>query len=257
MRMPPQQSARAGDELSVEIHSDLGEIRELWLNFEQIAKGGPHDTWEWANAWAQTAGKMCKPLIAIGKDASDRVVFILPLTICRHFDCNVLGWLGADQGNYSSGLFDLEAWSANDLPKGNELMHLVLEALPHIDLVHLNKLPVEIGNQFNPLAGIAGIKEASPGHAFPVSADWEAMFNAKFSRSHKHKLRRNERRLADAGSLSLQKIESRTDRLEVLDEIFRTKKNGLPKEALRTFLPMKTRATFSRPWCKRPTATPA
>jgi len=83
------------------------------------------------------------------------------------------------------------------------------------------------------------------------------MFNAKFSRSHKHKLRRNERRLADAGSLSLQKIESRTDRLEVLDEIFRTKKNGLPKEALRTFLPMKTRATFSRPWCKRPTATPA
>ncbi len=236
MRMPPQHSARAGDELSVDIHSDLGEIRELWLNFEQIAKGGPHDTWEWANAWAQTAGKMCKPLIAIGKDASDRVVFILPLTICRHFDCNILGWLGADQGNYSSGLFDLEAWSANDLPKGNELMHLVLEALPHIDLVHLNKLPVEIGNQFNPLAGIAGIKEASPGHTFPVSADWEAMFNAKFSSSHKHKLRRNERRLADAGSLSLKKIESRADRLKVLDEMFRSKKEWFAKRGITNFL---------------------
>ncbi len=235
MRNSGKKTTCTMDTLRVQIHSDLGEIRDLWLNFEHQAKGGPHDTWEWANAWAQTAGKSCKPLIAICKDEAERVVFILPLTICRHFGCNVLGWLGADQGNYSSGLFDPEAWAARSLPQGKDLMNLVLAELPHVDLVHLNKQPVEIDHEFNPLAGLAGINEASPGHRFPVSNDWDSLFDAKFSRSHKHKLRRNERRLADAGDLTTQKIETKADRLEVLDEIFRSKQAWFAEKGIQNF----------------------
>ncbi len=235
MRTKCEHNAKELDQLSIEVHHDISSLRELWCTFEKTALGGPHDTWEWVNAWAQTAGKDCKPLIAIGKDANQKIVLILPLTICRHFECNVLGWLGADQGNYSSGLFDLSAWSANDLPQGEDLMRLILAAMPHVDLVHLNKHPVEISNQTNPLAGIAGINEASPGHTFPVSPDWDSMFDARFSSSHKSKLRRNERRLSDAGPLSFQKVESNAERLDVLDEIFRSKQEWFAEKGIQNF----------------------
>ena len=113
MVMPAHNARPAGHEydLTVEVYDTLDKVSSMWRAFERSAIGGPHDTFEWNDAWARTAGKSCKPLIAVGRDGAGEILFLLPLTIHKHLGCDVLEWLGASQGNYSSGLFHRDSRS--------------------------------------------------------------------------------------------------------------------------------------------------
>jgi len=219
--------------LTVEIHHDIAALREPWRTFQSMAKGGPHDTWEWADAWARSAGKANTPLIAIGRDASGDMVFLLPLTIRKRAGCDVLEWLGAEQGNYTSGLFHPTAWPQKTLPQGKDLLACVLAVLPRIDAVHLADQPLKIGNSLNPLAGLPGIPAASEGYAFPLNTAWHQHFKERFSAHQIRNLRRGERQLAKQGAVRFEVVEQGPERLQVMDGIIAEKRNwfadrGLP-----------------------------
>ncbi|MFQ5625767.1 MAG: GNAT family N-acetyltransferase [Methyloligellaceae bacterium] len=218
--------------LTVEIHRDIPALRDVWRNFQGEARGGPHDTWEWADAWARTAGKFTPPLIAIGRDASGDILFLLPLTIRKRMGCNMLEWLGGEQGNYSSGLFHPTAWSEKTLPRGKDLLALVLDTLPRFDAVHLDKQPAEINKSLNPLAGLPGIPAASAGHAFPLNADWHKYFKQKFSSHQRSKLRRSERQLCEQGAVGFEVVEQGPERSQVMDGIIAEKRKWLAQKGI-------------------------
>lgn len=183
--------------LAVEIHRDTASLKDDWRNFQREAVGGPHDTWEWNDAWLQTAGQDDDAYIAVGRDASNRIALILPLAIRRRYGCRVLEWLASEQGNYSSGLFRAAAWRDSLLPRDGALLELILNALPELDAVHLDKQPVSIDGFASPLAGLSRIAEASPGHSFPVGNDSEDHYKTQFASRARAKLRRSERRLSE------------------------------------------------------------
>jgi len=227
------ETATPSHALRVEIHRDIPELRDLWRNFQAVARGGPHDTWEWADAWARTAGKASAPLIAIGRDASGQILFLLPLTIRKRAGCDILEWLGAEQGNYTSGLFHPAAWTEQTLPRGKDLLARVLGALPRIDAVHLADQPLAIGNTLNPFARLPGIPAASEGHAFPLNAAWHKHFKESFSSHHRNNIRRSERQLGELGAVRFDVVEHGPVRSQVMDGIITEKRiwfadRGLP-----------------------------
>ena len=220
-----KKTATMSHALTVEIHRDILALRDLWRKFQVEARGGPHDTWEWNNAWARSAGKASTPLIAIGRDASGDMVFLLPLTIRKRARCDVLEWLGAEQGNYTSGLFHPTAWTDKTLPQGKDLLAHVLAALPRIDAVHLADQPSELGNILNPLAGLPGIPAASEGHAFPLNAAWHQHFKERFSSNQRKNMRRCERRLGEQGAVRFEAVEQGPARSQVMDGIIAEKRS--------------------------------
>ena len=207
----------------------------MWRTFERDAMGGPHDTWEWNDAWLRTADKSCKPLIALGRDKTGELLFLLPLTIQKHLGCDVLEWLGASQGNYSSGLFHRTAWTQGNLPQGQDLLRIILTALPQVDAVHLEKNPIKLGQEINPLSSLPSINEASDGYKFPLTRDFEALMNERLSKSHRHKLRRSMRRLADEGDFSFKKIPPGPERIAVLEAIIAEKKQWFSERGISNF----------------------
>ncbi len=237
MVMHAHNARPAGHEydLTVEVYNNLDEISELWRAFERSAMGGPHDTFEWNDAWTRTAAQSSKPLIAVGRCISGEVLFLLPLSIQKHLGCDVLEWLGASQGNYSSGLFHPTAWRQGYAPQGEELLQVILDALPRVDAVHLDKNPEMLGGNCNPLASLPSIGEASAGYKFPIAKDFEAQINEKLSKRHRYKLRRSMRRLADEGEVIFKKVECGPESLEVLKTIIRDKKQWFAERGITNF----------------------
>lgn len=207
--------------LAADVFDHPDDIHELWKSFQAQAACGPHQTYEWIEVWLRChpdAASLTPKILAI-RDKTGACVAILPLAIRRRFGCRVLEWLGADQGNYSSGLFDRAFWSAEDAPEASAIVRLVLTCLPDVDIIHLADQPDTIGNFNNPLANLPGIMDASAGFSLPLSKDWEADYNARFSSSYRKNLRREERRLNDLGPLKFSQVDDPKARLETLRQL--------------------------------------
>ena len=210
--------------ISIQVHPSIAKIGDCWREFQQKANGGPHDTWEWNDAWVRTAGASDTPLIVVGRDANGEVLFLLPLTIRKRMGCAVLEWLSADQGNYASGLFHPSAWLDANLPRGRELLTLIRAALPRVDAVHLAAQPRKVGNFTNPLAGLPGVMAASAGHAFPLSVSWRAHYEKEFSSRQRSMLRRCERQLRKHGPLRFEAVGYGPRRAQIMDAMIGEKR---------------------------------
>jgi CelD/BcsL family acetyltransferase involved in cellulose biosynthesis len=247
-----QHKASDKDSLSLEVHKDISALRELWCTFQKTASGGPHDTWEWNNAWARTAGQSCTTHIVIGRDMAEEIIFLLPLTIHKRQGCFVLEWLGSAQGNYSSGLFHPTAWQGTSHQTGEDLLKQVIAALPRVDAVHLADQPTEIGIIANPLGELPNVRSASPGHAFPLNSEWEAHFKERFSSKIRSNLRRSERRLADEGALEFVIIEPGSDRIDAMDRIIRDKQKWFTDKGIHNFFAKREMREFYRSLAQLP-----
>lgn len=204
--------------LGVEVHRHTAPLREDWQAFQRDAAGGPHDTWEWNHAWLETAGRDDDAHIVIGRDAAGGTVFILPLAVRERYGCRVLEWLASEQGNYSSGLFAPAVWGTPALPRDEALLERILNVLPEIDAVHLDKHPASVGAFTSPLAGLSRIPEASPGHSFPLGDDWEDHYKTQFTSNARAKLRRSERRLSDGGNAIFESVGGEDAKCRFMDE---------------------------------------
>lgn len=207
--------------LTVEIHSRPTEMAGEWRAFQAHAAGGPHQTYEWIDVWlsAHPASAAVEPAIVICRDAG-RCVAVLPFAIRRHFGCATLEWLGADQGNYSSGLFDADYWSAPEAPRASMLLDRILLAFPGVDAVHLADHPADIHGIANPLADLPGVAAPSDGYAFSIGPDWQRQYESRFSARYRRNLKRKLRRLENYGPVRLVHVGETADRLETLATIF-------------------------------------
>lgn len=224
------------DVLTIEVHHDVAALRDDWRAFQARADAGPHDSWEWNDAWVRTAGASTTPLIAIGRTAADGIVFLLPLTIRRRGAYAVLEWLSAEQGNYASGLFLLSAWENTNLPRGDQLLAQLVGALPPVDAVHLTNQPNNDRAISHPLAELPGMEMASAGYAFPLNTDWAAHYKQRFGQRIRADLRRRERRLGERGDVRLCKVTSDEDRAAAMDRMIEDKRRWFASRGINDFL---------------------
>ncbi len=223
------------DVLTIEVHRDVTALRDVWRAFQARTNAGPHDTWEWNDAWLRTAGASTTPLIAIGTTEREGIVFLLPLAIRRRGAFAVLEWLSAEQGNYASGLFLSGAWEKSDLPRGNALFAHLAETLPPFDAVHLTNQPHDSSENGTPLANLPGMEMASAGYAFPLSEDWTAHYKRRFGRRIRADLRRRERRLGERGEVRLRDVSSDAELKAAMERMIEDKRRWFASRGIRDF----------------------
>ncbi|MDA7947347.1 MAG: GNAT family N-acetyltransferase [Hyphomicrobiaceae bacterium] len=221
--------------LTIRIYHDIPALREVWREFQSITDGGPHDTWEWNAAWAQTAGASTTPLIAVGTLENNETVLLLPLAVRRRKGCLVLEWLSAEQGNYASGLFRRQTWADRRLPRGREFLKRLLEALPPVDAIHLTNQPTDGLEGWSPLSELPGIETASAGHAFPLNRDWLQHYNKRFGKRIRADIRRRERRLSEQGELGLHVVAPGADLEGAIDRMIEDKRQWFRDRGIEDF----------------------
>lgn len=231
MREVMDRGRRHVADLVVEVHDDMDRVSDLWKEFQRRAGGGPHDSWEWNNAWRRTAGSLVVPKIVIGR-SDGRPVFLLPLAVRTRLGCKVLEWFSADQGNYASGLFDRLSWKDGNLPRGEALLEHILKVFPEVDAVHLAAQPDGFIDSPNPLAGLPGVAGASSGYAFKIGPDLKEQFADRVSQRYWKTYYRRERRLAEVGPVRLKCVEDRDERVDVLHLIFDHKQQWLAERGI-------------------------
>lgn len=218
-------ASRSATGLSIEIHHQLASVASEWKAFQQRAAGGPHQSYEWIKVWlaSHPMANLIEPAIAFCRDAQGNCVAILPFGIRRPFGCTTLEWLGADQGNYSSGLFDPAYWRRPEAPSAQALLDELLEAIPGIDAVHLADHPATLADMPNPLSALPGVAAPSDGFAFDIGPDWRAEYEARFSARYRRNLKRHERKLETHGAVGLYRLDGTAERLRALDTLFSQK----------------------------------
>lgn len=196
----------------------LDAVADVWRDFERSAAASPHQCFAWVSAWADRSedGRTQEMRIVVIRDPSEQVIALLPFAIRRQAGCRILEWLGGDQGNYASGLFDRAAWNGPGAPDFAALWTQVLAAIGRVDLVHLAAQPADIAGLDNPFRQLPNSPAAGTAHWFPLEADWEAHYNRSFSSSSRRKLRRSYKTLGQHGELTFSHVDTAEERLEVL-----------------------------------------
>lgn len=188
--------------LTFEICRSLDPVLGLWQEFEKHAAATLFQNSLWCRAWLETAGKTlnAQPRIVSGRDAEGRLHFILPLQIRRRQGVRVLEWLGSPHHNYGYGLY-----GPAFLPQARQWFDrnwsLLLNSIGGFDAISLSENPQRMFGCENPLATHFNMRGANPSFAFALDADFAALHAAKHSSERRRSARKNELRLAQAGTV--------------------------------------------------------
>ncbi|MGY2050649.1 GNAT family N-acetyltransferase [Methylobacterium sp. JK268] len=216
IRVRPPDGAEAGAlPWRIRAYASLPEAEPAWRR--AVAAGGcsVFQTYEWLSAWWETLGARAgtRPCIVhvTARDGTD--LLLLPLGIRRRAGLRVLEFLGGDRADYA---MPVVAPAASWEPARVALLWAgILEALPPVDLVRLQRMPRRLDGVENPLAQLPGLRPdplGASGAALPST--FEAFAKARSTQFFAQN-RRLARRLAETGPVRLTFAESEAERLAV------------------------------------------
>jgi CelD/BcsL family acetyltransferase involved in cellulose biosynthesis len=225
---PLADAAYRGVKISVE--QNLSALEPVWREFQESADCTVFQTYEWLSAWQANIGahENVTPAIAIGKNALDKIVFILPLAIKDTFFGRELTWLACGLCDYNAPLLDRDfrAYIAD-----NEFAEiwaqvqrtLQADATTKHDLVCLEKMPKLVGTQPNPMLQLDVSANPSGAHATALVGTWEEYYQAKRSSATRRRDRTKLKRLTGFGEVSFRTGESAHEALEFFDALIEQK----------------------------------
>lgn len=220
----------------IEVAQSPEEIGASWLAFERDAVSHVFQTFAWMRSWCRTMGAASGvvPRILTGRDASGRLLFILPMGIRKSFGARVAGWLGGRQADYHGGLFDRRTLErlAGEPAVFTAFLACVLAALGEIDLLHLVRQPAMLEGIANPFLALPSALNANGAHATRLAPDWQSYYEARRSSGWRRTDRKKERELAALGPVDLRVAgdEQAADRL--LTILMEQKRQGLARKGV-------------------------
>ena len=148
-------------DLTVEISDNLEAVRARWLALQERALATPFQTWEWCARLFGTVGAAhgARPLVVMVKDGgSGEDVALLPLALERRGGLQVVSFADFGLGDYAMPVFVRDGTFRKET--AGRVRELLLEQLPHADLIHFDKMPGEFEGVENPLTGLPGLATA-------------------------------------------------------------------------------------------------
>ena len=232
--------------LSFTIEENLASLEADWRAFEQQADGTVFQTFFWLSAWQRHIGSPVgvKPAIVIVREATGRIVCLLPLATQPRRFARELVWLGSDLCDYNGPLlapdFSQHVGVAGFLPLWRRIT-AALRAHPRLryDLVRLEKMPEKVGAQTNPLLALTLTRHPSGAWLTPLAESWESFYAAKRSSTTRRRDRTKRKKLAALGELVLLEPSDSAARLRSL--------NTLMEQKARSFARMGVANLFERP----------
>ncbi|MFM9973995.1 MAG: GNAT family N-acetyltransferase [Beijerinckiaceae bacterium] len=195
-----------------------------WRTLQQDGIATPYQTYDWIKAWTDVLATPSglEPMLVSGRDASGRVVAILPLVM----QSTPLGvkahFMGGKHANFNMGIFSrqaMEQLGAKDMEK------LLSEAAGRcgVDAFHFTHQPRQWLGLDNPLARLPHRVSANSAFKAELMADSDAMIRSLMSSESRKKLRHKEKRLSELGAVRLERACDSATVTHVLDT-FRSQK---------------------------------
>lgn len=218
-------------ELSFSIHSDFGAIESEWRNFQETAECTPFQTFEWLSAWYRHFGAAAGivPAIVVGRFATGKTAFILPLAVQPRRWAKRLCWLGEELCDYNAPLlareFSQQVTRDCFLAFWSELQQR-MQADPqlHYDWIEFEKMPQTVGAQVNPFTYPPVAANANSAHIMQLGDEWEAFYRAKRSSATRRRDRAKRKHMAEFGEIRFVSVAEPAEVRQTLDTLWEQKK---------------------------------
>lgn len=227
-RAPPPQAGAASQAavpegaLLMSLHADLGEVEQLWRQFERYADCTAFQTFDWLSIWQEQVGRLngVAPRIVVGRAANGALAFIAPFAIARKPTHKELVWLGSDLNDCNAPL--LAPGFAQRGDAVDDLWSRILDTVracpdSDFDVVRLEKMPVAVGAQANPFAALGTALHPSGYYATPLGPDWDTFYTGKRSSATRRRDRTKRNRLGDFGTVAFSSLPSGEGAIAALD----------------------------------------
>ena len=203
-----ERQSRACPDVTLEVRTDLASIAGDWRGFEAEAELTPFQSLEWLAKWQHYIGAPAgtRPAIVLGCDQEERLLFILPFAVEPTRFGRRLTWLATDLCDYNGPILAPGVCErlAPFKPLWKEIVALIgSDPELRFDRVELTKMPAEIGSEPNPFMALAPVPEANSAYVANLGDSWEDFFNTKRSAATRKRERRQFKRLAEFGEVSL------------------------------------------------------
>jgi len=225
--LPPQAEAAArlpaaAGALLMSVHTDLGDVEQLWRAFERYADCSAFQTFDWLSIWQEQVGRLngVAPRIVVGHAANGALAFIAPLAIARKPTHKELVWLGSDLNDCNAPLlapgFAQRSDAVADLwPRIRDAIRACPDS--DFDVIRLEKMPAAVGAQANPFAALGTALHPSGYYATPLAPDWDTFYTAKRSSATRRRDRTKRNRLGDFGAVAFSSLPSGAAAVAALD----------------------------------------
>lgn len=184
----------------IEIHSRFDDaLKHAWCDLEGVAELFGFQTHDWLKHWYRLIGK---PLYGIQIQIvilhqEGKIAAIFPLGIRTVATIRILEWLGGVQTDYHAPILS-SSWS---LSKSQfvSCWEEILRRLPLVDVVHLRRQPLMIGNLGNPFQTLDNSLYDGESFFLDLPESYEMLCKRSAVKRILSDSRRQRRRLADFG----------------------------------------------------------
>ena len=211
--------------MDINIVDDTASLMKLRNDWIDLCLRAPHhyfQTYDWLQAWWIHVGSQSdiKMRVLVGRE-SNKVVFIWPLVIVRHYLWHVLRWMADDVSDYCDVLIDRDVSKDKWFNKSWD----ILTSLRGVDAIRLNH--VKANSQVRPLLDRMHCKAFSTNTAPYIALEnwnnWEEYFGTVKKNLQVKTQARVLRRLKEKGALSFTVL-TNEQRLEDITNILITQK---------------------------------
>ena len=218
-------------ELSFSIHSDFGAVETEWRSFQEGAECTPFQAFEWQSAWYRHVGAAAGivPAIVVGRFATGKTAFILPLAVQPRRFGKRLCWLAEELCDYNAPLlareFSHQVTRDRFLAFWSELQRR-MQADPRLahDWIEFEKMPETIGAQINPFNYLPVAANANSAHITQLGDEWEAFYRAKRSSATRRRDRAKRKHMAEFGEIHFVTVTEPAAARQTLDTLWEQKK---------------------------------
>lgn len=218
----------AKPEIALSVHRDFDALRGLWTSLEREADCTAFQTFGWLSTWFRHIGERSgvEPAIVVGRETEGKgkALFIMPLGLKRGLVGTRLVWLGGCVCDYQGPVLARDFARHVRRDQFKALWKEIRAALPHHDIIELDRLPETIGRQSNPFLALGHLRaHASNAHMTRLAPTWGEYYGAKRSSSSKRRDKQKRRKLEEFGAVELVTPQSREEISRTVDALIAQK----------------------------------
>lgn len=213
-------------EVLLSVHDDFDSLRAVWTSLERDADCTAFQTYAWLSTWFRHVGARSgvKPAIVVGRTVGGTTLFIMPIGLKRGMVGTRLVWLGDCLCDYQGPVLAKDFARHVRRDQFEALWSDIRAALPHHDIVALDRLPETVGGQGNPFLALGNVQpHASNAHMTRLAPTWGEYYGAKRSSGSKKRDKQKRRKLEEFGAVELVTPQSREEIARTVDTLIAQK----------------------------------
>ena len=196
--------------MNISVLNNFEEAQHVWQEFEKTSYCYGFQTYEWSHNWFKAVGKTIniKPcLVKVATESGEPLIF-LPLGIQKKYGVQCLQWMGGIVSDYHAPVLGKNFSALVDSVTFCYLWEQIKKMLPHFDVIHFEKQPEQICEQYNPFLYLGCHQFHEKSYTATLDDTSEYFNKTKKRKNLQADSRRQMRRLAKIGNLHFKVAEN-------------------------------------------------